>query len=1046
MKLIPKLISFEKDKENIFVKILLCNTDDINLSAKHFQSLVFSNCECQLFFPLHQMENNILVFLIDSIGIQKIIDSGLVWRLQLEINADDDLFLINVEKAAVEKYIDSIEINTMNDEKAVINVYYQNDKNMNIITTFIKNDINLIEVIDNFECKNDILTLGGKFIKAIDREYLLFAVPIYNKADNNIKSFKFIVNQDNFVISIPINQLLVSSEYLMMMGFAKNKRYYIANLPLNKFEKGHYFVYQNNAEAIFLKVQELDINDVFPIVKDINIKNNSIKITGIIYSSFENLDIKIEKGFLVHRKSGYSYNLENISYDNGEFSVCCNVDKEDYFNLSGVYDLELLLSRNDVKKTFKVFVDHPNSNLSSYIVTPIEFIFAKNKKITVRPYKTLENTVSFLVHTIDSIHEIEEVKKVSNGIRIICKIKFTNNYNLDSVKLSGEKRFYKIDKYIQKNDILEIFIGYEALLFFLNKNNNALLNLTIDYQIGDKNYSDFLISKNKTDYFSVSYPIYNFEEHNLQLHPFYNNKRYLLLKIGRNLTLNVDKIKYNKKYLVITLNSSTKLTTSKTDILFVNEENNSFEKATFKLVERENNNYDFAIKLKDIKNIKSGKYKIMIKVLSNSDIYPINIIDESILNQFAKINIKIPKSKIVINLYNNNKYLEFEITEDTISIPTFRDYLNNFVATIFSRIIKLFYKKEVWLIGENLGLIARDNGFAFFKYCFERQISEKYFYVAKKDNYDLEVLKKYKKRVINYDSLKHYLLYHLSNYLIVSHGIRDVIPSLFHSKMSKNEKDVIYLQHGIIAMKKLFFNSRSYNGKIKKFVVSSEQEKDILVNHMNFREDQVMITGLPRYDYLYPIKNENKEILLMPTWREWIIKSKDDFLNSIFYKTYLDLINNDELNALLEKNNITLNFLLHVEMLNYSQYFFSNSKFIKILNPNSVNISNLIKSSKMLITDYSSVAFDFAYLRKPIIFFHFDLEDYLKHRGSYVNLVEDLPGYSSNSIEEIIAVLKRYIDNDFSLETNMVFRSKKFFDYMDRRNSERIYNEIKKLR
>ena len=160
------------------------------------------------------------------------------------------------------------------------------------------------------------------------------------------------------------------------------------------------------------------------------------------------------------------------------------------------------------------------------------------------------------------------------------------------------------------------------------------------------------------------------------------------------------------------------------------------------------------------------------------------------------------------------------------------------VAKVWSK----FRKKPVWLIGENLGEVAQDNGFAFFESCVKNKTSENYYYVSTTNNKNMANLEPYKEKVLRYDSFKHLVLYHLSEYLIVSHGIRDVIPSIVHPKMGSNPKKVIYLQHGIIAMKKLQFNRKSYNGMIKKFVVSSTHEQNIMINEMNFKKDQVMVT------------------------------------------------------------------------------------------------------------------------------------------------------------------------------------------------------------
>lgn len=104
-----------------------------------------------------------------------------------------------------------------------------------------------------------------------------------------------------------------------------------------------------------------------------------------------------------------------------------------------------------------------------------------------------------------------------------------------------------------------------------------------------------------------------------------------------------------------------------------------------------------------------------------------------------------------------------------------------------------------------------------------------------------------------------------------------------------------------------------------------------------------------------------------------------------------------------------------------------------------------MQNSSLMITDYSSVVFDFNHLKKPTIFYHFDVNDYLKHRGSYVDLRKDLVGDIAHTKEEVIKYVSDYVENDFKYKPKYNINSKKYYAYHDKNNFERIYNEIKKL-
>ena len=98
-----------------------------------------------------------------------------------------------------------------------------------------------------------------------------------------------------------------------------------------------------------------------------------------------------------------------------------------------------------------------------------------------------------------------------------------------------------------------------------------------------------------------------------------------------------------------------------------------------------------------------------------------------------------------------------------------------------------------------------------------------------------------------------------------------------------------------------------------------------------------------------------------------------------------------------------------------------------------------------MITDYSSVAFDFAYLNKPVIYYQFDLEDYRKkqYREGYFDYEKDGFGPVSFNRKEVLNEIKYYIKTDFNSKKKYSNNMKKFFLFRDRKNSERVYRAIK---
>ncbi|GEN89736.1 hypothetical protein [Oceanobacillus sojae] len=104
----------------------------------------------------------------------------------------------------------------------------------------------------------------------------------------------------------------------------------------------------------------------------------------------------------------------------------------------------------------------------------------------------------------------------------------------------------------------------------------------------------------------------------------------------------------------------------------------------------------------------------------------------------------------------------------------------------------------------------------------------------------------------------------------------------------------VFLQHEVLGRKPVEYDRKNYELPFDLFIVSSDSEKyDVVMNKMGYNEEEVAATGLARFDNL-PKGNNSKDILLMPTWREWI-HTDEQFLKSQYYNYYNNLINNERL-------------------------------------------------------------------------------------------------------------------------------------------------------
>ena len=103
---------------------------------------------------------------------------------------------------------------------------------------------------------------------------------------------------------------------------------------------------------------------------------------------------------------------------------------------------------------------------------------------------------------------------------------------------------------------------------------------------------------------------------------------------------------------------------------------------------------------------------------------------------------------------------------------------------------------------------------------------------------------------------------------------------------------------------------------------------------------------------------------------------------------------------------------------------------------------DVFAESSLILTDYSSVAFDMGYLRKPVIYAHFDTNHYAE---GYFDYEKDGFGEVEYNLEDTIERLIEYMENDCQLKEEYRHRIDTFFAFDDKNNSQRIYNKIMEL-
>lgn len=366
-----------------------------------------------------------------------------------------------------------------------------------------------------------------------------------------------------------------------------------------------------------------------------------------------------------------------------------------------------------------------------------------------------------------------------------------------------------------------------------------------------------------------------------------------------------------------------------------------------------------------------------------------------------------------------------------------------FLLYIFA---KLFYgKKHNWIICER-GNDAQDNGFIFFKYLVNNHPNLKPFYLIKKESVEYNKIIQ-SGRAIQYGSIKHFLMAIGCPVKISSHlfGYAPWVQMSTYFRRNKGKDIHVFLQHGIIKN----HHEGLYADVCKSldlFVCGAKPEYDFIYNEFHYKNDVPQYTGLARYDLLIDYETNN-QIVFMPTWRAALSNVSDDaFIKSEFFKNWSSLINNEKVKQCCKENNLTIKFYLHYSLQKFS-HLFKGNEVVKIVNFGEEIVQNLLKESKLLVTDFSSVYFDFGYMRKPVVYFQFDEatfndEHYTK---GYFDYRRDGFGDVCLKTEEAADSIIKIIKSNFVVEDKYLKRMDANFIYRDNKNCERIYNRICEL-
>lgn len=398
--------------------------------------------------------------------------------------------------------------------------------------------------------------------------------------------------------------------------------------------------------------------------------------------------------------------------------------------------------------------------------------------------------------------------------------------------------------------------------------------------------------------------------------------------------------------------------------------------------------------------------------------------------------------------------MEFQYFRKKIADVKTKDLLSSFTfieAVLLGKVVGKKYRNS-WLVCEDQRE-ARDNGYWFYKYLCENTKTDCY-YAINPNSPD------YKKvvslgKIVKYGSLKHWLIYLNCEYNISSQkgGKPNAALCAFLELNNIINVKNVFLQHGVtISDARWLYSDRS---RFSYFITATQPETEFIKRTFGYDEGVVQYTGFSRFDNLHNVTVKKGRILIMPSWRAWFYQKSvqvdptdSDFLNSDYLFFWKSLLTSAELNNIIDKENIEVIFYPHRNMQPFLKHFSGINNRITFASSQEFDVQELLKTSELLITDYSSVFFDMVYMKKPVIFFQFDEEKFRKqqYQKGYFDYHNSAFGCFCSTVEEVIASLKKNINCSFAVSDAYLKEHRTVFEKYDSNNSQRIYALLNKNR
>ena len=368
----------------------------------------------------------------------------------------------------------------------------------------------------------------------------------------------------------------------------------------------------------------------------------------------------------------------------------------------------------------------------------------------------------------------------------------------------------------------------------------------------------------------------------------------------------------------------------------------------------------------------------------------------------------------------------------------------------------IYRKKQIWLTFDQL-FKGGDNGEYFFRYVADNHSDlVNMYYIANPDCADYKRLEKTYKNLLPFNSMKAKLIaMHATCVFATRVDVKQYCgfgPQLEAYHRGLLNYDVFCLQHGLTIQRIAQYQNRLFDNTKLYFCVSPNEVANLSHPVYGYDPDMLLLTGAPRYDPL--ISEDKRQILIAPTWRRNVTAGTNkkgkrheysiNFKETEYYRIYNGLINNQKLIECARETGYRIIYLVH-PILSPQVGDFHGPEEVTILAGADGNVSyeQMMKESSLMLTDHSGIQFDFASMRKPLVYYHPETLPPQYDAGGMDYETQAFGPVCKNE-EEVVDALCSAMRRDCRMEDEYRARADAFFAYDDHDNCKRIFEAAAK--